>query len=292
MAFSPERNKNIARTIAVLFHVLLGLWFAFYGLTYQDPAPEEGIAINFGYEDSGSGNTSQAPNASVPQPSPSTPNESASSEEVVTQDVEDAPSVSEPTETPKNTQTPTDPKPTETTPKPDPTPQPTPEELERQRLEREQQEQADRLNNLINGTKPKGDGKGEGVNSEGGGDQGKPDGDILSPNREGSGAGRGTGSGNYYGKIGNPVGPLPKPEEKCQAAGVAVIKIRVNSLGNVVEAEFASNSETQQFNISSNIGSNMCLVEEAIIAAKKSKWEPDPSQQVRVGFIVYRFSLK
>lgn len=288
MPFSPERNKNIARTIAVLFHVLMGLWFAFYGLTYQDPAPEEGIAINFGYDDFGSGNTTQAPTSTPTQPQPVSQPQSAAPDQVTTQDVEDAPAVSQPTETPKNT-TQTETKPTETKPEPDP--QPTPEELERQRLEQEQREKADRLNNLWNSSS-KGSGQGEGADAQGGGDQGDPSGDILSPNRTGSGSSRGTGGGNYYGKIGNPVGPLPEPEQKCQAAGVAVIKIRVNSSGQVVEAEFASNSETQQFNISSNIGSNMCLVEEAIKAAKKSKWEPDSSQPIRVGFIVYRFSLE
>ena len=51
MAFNEQRNKNKAKVWTVIVHLLLMLWFAFYGLTYQDPPPEEGIAINFGYEE-------------------------------------------------------------------------------------------------------------------------------------------------------------------------------------------------------------------------------------------------
>ena len=53
MAFNEQRNKNKAKVWTVIVHILLMLWFAFYGLTYQDPPPEEGIAINFGYEETG-----------------------------------------------------------------------------------------------------------------------------------------------------------------------------------------------------------------------------------------------
>ena len=60
MAFNESTNRNKARTWTIAIHVLLLLWFAFTGLKYQDPPPEEGIAINFGYEESGNGDNSQA----------------------------------------------------------------------------------------------------------------------------------------------------------------------------------------------------------------------------------------
>ena len=105
MAFNEQRNKNKAKVWTVIVHLLLMLWFAFYGLTYQDPPPEEGIAINFGYEETGAGeNTQAAP--TIPPPTPSAPVETPPvQEEVVTQDVEDAP-VIESTDDP----TPTKPK--------------------------------------------------------------------------------------------------------------------------------------------------------------------------------------
>ena len=49
MTFNENTNRNKARTWTIVIHVLLLLWFAFTGLKYQDPPPEEGIAINFGY---------------------------------------------------------------------------------------------------------------------------------------------------------------------------------------------------------------------------------------------------
>ena len=91
MAFNEQRNKNKAKVWTVIVHILLMLWFAFYGLTYQDPPPpEEGIAINFGYEETGAGqNTQAAP--TIPPPTPATPVKTPPvQEEVVTQDVEDA----------------------------------------------------------------------------------------------------------------------------------------------------------------------------------------------------------
>ena len=152
MAFNEQRNKNKAKVWTVIVHILLMLWFAFYGLTYQDPPPEEGIAINFGYEETGAGqNTQAAP--TIPPPTPATPVETPPvQEEVVTQDVEDAP-VIESTDDP----TPTQPKevveqpkeetekPKETVQEPEPDPQPTAEELERQR-------QQERLNRMFNTT--------------------------------------------------------------------------------------------------------------------------------------------
>ena len=82
MAFNEQRNKNKAKVWTVVVHILLMLWFAFYGLTYQDPPPEEGIAINFGYEETGAGeNTQAAP--TIPPPTPTTPVETPPVQEEV-----------------------------------------------------------------------------------------------------------------------------------------------------------------------------------------------------------------
>ena len=51
------RNKNTRNGIigTILFHALLLLSFLFMGLTYRiPPPPEEGISINFGFDDQGS----------------------------------------------------------------------------------------------------------------------------------------------------------------------------------------------------------------------------------------------
>ena len=51
----PIKNRRKAIIGTVLFHIALLLCFIFMGLTYQiPPPPEEGITINFGYQDFGS----------------------------------------------------------------------------------------------------------------------------------------------------------------------------------------------------------------------------------------------
>ena len=277
MAFNENINRNKARIGTIVFHALLLLWFAFYGLTYQDPPPEEGIAINFGYQDDGAGNTSQA-DPTTP-PAPAEPVEAPhAQEEVVTQDIDEAPVISEPTEE-TTTQTQTAPVQEQTTPDPEPDPQPTEEELERQRKQ-------DRLNRMFN-TQNQGNGQGEGE-TQGGGDQGDPNGDILSPNRTGNG---GIGNNGQYRMNGRPV-KIPEPETGCNYAGVVVIKIAVNADGEVYEAELAPNNQIPAGLVKSNFGSNTCLVNKAKKAANASKWSADPGNLRRVGFIVYRFDLQ
>ena len=286
MAFNENKNRNRARIWTITVHVLLLLWFALTGLKYQDPPPEEGIAINFGYSEEGFGNNAQAAPVTPPPPAPETPVEETPvvQEEVVTQDIEDAPVIKETKEEPKQ-ETPKKevqevPKETpQPDPAPDADPQPTVEELK-------QQQEADRLNKLFN-TNNKGSGEGEGE-TQGGGDQGSEDGDPLNPNRKGNG---GVGNNGQYWMNGTPVN-IPDPETGCNYAGVVVIKIAVSSTGEVFEAELAPNNQIPSGLTKSNFGSNTCLVQKARIAARKSKWSADNGNQRRVGFIVYRFELE
>lgn len=64
---TPEKNKRRGLIATIFYHVALVLLFIFFGLTYQDPPPEDGIAINFGYEEDGSGNTTQSAPAQTQQ---------------------------------------------------------------------------------------------------------------------------------------------------------------------------------------------------------------------------------
>ena len=281
MAFNEQRNKNKAKVWTVIVHILLMLWFAFYGLTYQDPPPEEGIAINFGYEETGAGqNTQAAP--TIPPPTPATPVKTPPvQEEVVTQDVEDAPvieSTDDPTPTkpkevveqPKETTE----KPTETVQEPEPDPQPTEEELERNN-------KINNLENRLTKTNPKGgDGK-----TESGGNQGQIDGDILSPNRTG---GNGIGNSGDFFLNGRDVRNKIKPKNDCNKEGTIVVIIRVNSEGRVVEAQGGGNIPNGQ---KSDL-TNTCLIPIAEAAAKKTTWTPKSGADVQVGYIVYVFEIK
>ena len=56
MTLNERNSKRKGMIGSLLFHILLIISFLFMGLKYQDPPPaEEGISINFGFIDEGSG---------------------------------------------------------------------------------------------------------------------------------------------------------------------------------------------------------------------------------------------
>ena len=281
MTFNENTNRNKARTWTIVIHVLLLLWFAFTGLKYQDPPPEEGIAINFGYEETGKGDNSQAAAVTPPPPTPVETPVAAPvvQEEVITQETEDAPVIEKPKEktveeTPKE--------PVEETPEekpivePDPDPQPTAEQIE-------QQAQQDKLDRMFN-TNNKGTGTGEGETT-GGGDQGDPNGDLNSQRRTGNG---GIG-GNGKWSLGNRK-PINKVEgEGCQESGTVVVGIRVDRDGNVIKATPGINVPEQNSKYTAP-----CLLEKARATALKMKWSSAESDDpdIQRGYIILRFELQ
>jgi periplasmic protein TonB len=204
------KNKRNGLIATITIHVLLVLLFIFYGLTQLIPPPEDGIAINFGYEEDGSGNTSQASPEQPSQTSQQVPQETAEQidNDVVTQEMVEAPSVDKEKTTPK--EKPAE-KPVENKVQ---TPQPSSD-----------------LNRIINRTKS-GQGEGEGI-TEGGGDQGDPNGDPNSPNREGNG---GTGNSGDYQLKGRKALERPKPKYDCPDEGRVVVKVYVDRSGKVINA--------------------------------------------------------
>ena len=99
------RNKYKRRAVlgTILVHLLAIFIFYSFGLKYMDPKIEEGIAIEFGYVEEGMGEeitqTEEVQTEEVEQIQDvevSAPEEQTEmSEEVVTQDVEDAPVITE-----------------------------------------------------------------------------------------------------------------------------------------------------------------------------------------------------
>ncbi len=281
MTFNENTNRNKARTWTIVIHVLLLLWFAFTGLKYQDPPPEEGIAINFGYEETGKGDNSQAAAVTPPPPTPVETPVAAPvvQEEVITQDTEDAPVIEKPKEKPVE-ETPKEP--VEETPEekpivePDSDPQPTAEQIE-------QQAKQDKLDRMFN-TNNKGTGTGEGETA-GGGDQGDPNGDLNSQRRTGNG---GIG-GNGKWSLGNRK-PINKVEgEGCQESGTVVVGIRVDRDGNVIKATPGINVPEQNSKYTAP-----CLLEKARATALKMKWSSAESDDpdIQRGYIILRFELQ
>lgn len=268
-SFDKEDRRN-SKIVTVLFHVILLFLFFFVGLRYFDPPPEDGIAINFGYDADGFGTTESAPNeTSAAQPTPQEQQQETSEdneEEVVTQEMEEAPAIvkPKPITTPKN---PVPVKPTETQKPAETQPDPKP---------------SNALSSALKSSQT-GKGAGEGE-TQGGGDQGQPDGDPNSMNRDGTG---GIGSGGNY-RLGNRQAlQRPKPEYDCPAQGRVVVAVYVNREGVVVEAV---PGERVPNGPSSNT-TNQCLFDKARDAALKTRWQGDANALERQkGFIIYDFS--
>ena len=151
---TPEEKKSFGITTA-LFVIMLIL-FTFLGLTYMDPPPENGIAVNFGNSDTGSGDVQpiEPPKASeeIPQSQPE-----ASQEQILTQDA-DAPVVAPKTEKLKKV----------TKPTPETKPVETPKKTVNSALDR-----------IKNAKKAEGEGQtSHGDDADGNGDKGNPNGSL------------------------------------------------------------------------------------------------------------------
>lgn len=271
---TPHKKKSFAIT-SILMAIILFLMF-FVGMEYLDPPEEKGIAINFGTTDVGSGDVqptkpvASAPKNTAPEPEP-TPPQPEITEEVVTQDTEDAPVIEEkPKETPKpKVEEPIEKpkeKPVEEA-KPDPKPD---------------KSTTSALDALINGPKTDGAAQGgEGDDDNQAGDKGDPNGDPNASSYYGSGKGI-DGDGNYQ-LGGRKALGKPKRVQECNEAGTVAVSIEVDRTGKVIKAIAGVRGTTNN---------SRCLLEPAKAAALATKFNSDtkaPSKQI--GIIVYRFSL-
>ena len=275
MKFLETKHEKKSAVITSIIMGLLLLLIFFFGMKYQDPPEEYGIAVNFGTSDVGHGDIQPTePVKTAPQPtSPEkveevveeTPDEAPTEEDIITQDSEDAPVVA-PTE-----------KKTEPVKKP----------VEKKKEEKKKEEKkeptpdkstSDALNSLLGGKKS------EGTSSQGhgddasGGDKGKPTGDIDASGYTGNG---GSGGGNYnlHGRK-----ALSKPIQKptCNEEGIIIIAITVDASGKVIKATYQSKGSTS---------SDPCLTKPAIAAASKTTFSKDAKNRARqIGTIKYRFT--
>ncbi|MDC7997562.1 energy transducer TonB [Gilvibacter sediminis] len=268
MGFLDTQHKRKSFRISSALMAILLLLLFFFGLKYLDPPPEGGIAINFGTSATGSGNVQpQETVRTAPQQTQSNPQQSSKdiNEEVVTQDIEDAPVVKD-DQKPVETKPAVEEKPVETEKKPDPKPD---------------QSTTDALSSIING--PKNDGKtdgGEGPDATGG-DKGDPNGDPNASSYYGTGKGL-DGDGNYQ-LGGRSALNKEKYQQDCNEAGTVVVSIEVDRNGNVISATPGVRGTTNN---------SRCLLEPAKRAAMDTKFNADPNAPAKqIGKIVYRFSL-
>lgn len=152
-----------------------------------------------------------------------------------------------------------------------------------EKLQREQQAKRNQLDELIGGVT-----KSEGVASGGEGDDNRPgdkgsqDGDPYATSYYGSGSGSGTGGGGY-GLNGRTLESRGKVAQECNEEGRVVVRIVVDRNGKVISAKWEVKGTTN---------TNPCLLAPAERTAYMHQWNPDanaPAQQT--GFVVVNFKL-
>ncbi|MGB5942852.1 MAG: energy transducer TonB [Leeuwenhoekiella sp.] len=279
MPFLDDKHKRKSFTITAILHVLILLLLFVFGFTYMDPPVEQGIAVNFGNSDFGSGRVQptepvrSAPRNTTPEPVPQETTPEVQ-EKVVTQDAVDAPVV-------KNEPKKETPKPVEEKPKEKPKPQEKPVEETKKPDPKPDKSTTDALSSILNGPKSNGTASGGEGDDNRGGDKGDPTGDPNASSYYGSGKGL-DGDGNYQ-LGGRKALSKPKRVQECNEAGIVVVSIEVDRNGNVIKATPGVRGTTNN---------SKCLLDPAKEAALATKFNSDtgaPSRQI--GKIVYKFSL-
>ncbi len=264
------QHKRKSMTITVIVHVLLLILLFYVGMRYMDPPLEQGIAINFGTTETGSGAIQPTEKIqSAPQQATSTPVSQPKSdikEEVVTQDTEDAPVIKKEKPKKEQTETPIKEQPKKEVKTPDPKPD---------------RATTDALSSILNGPKSDGTAKGGEGDDKSPGGKGSPDGDPNASAYYGTGKGL-DGDGNYL-LGGRKALNKEKFVQDCNEAGTVVVSIEVDRTGRVISATPGVRGTTNN---------SRCLTDPARRAAMATRFNADdkaPAKQI--GKIIYRFSL-
>ena len=249
-----DKNKQKAIIGTIMFHIVLLVCFIFMGLTYQIPPPaEEGISINFGYQDFGSGSVQPKMIVEEKKISPQiTVSNSPVFEKIITQDIETTPTVK-------------------------------PKKIEDKNKEVKKIE--DKKTDPIVNTKALYTGKkqnninSQGINKEQG-DQG------LKVGSQNSNIYNGLSNGTNaiaFQLGGRTIAKIKKPIYDSQQQGKVVVTIRVNRNGNVISASPGAKGSTT---------TNTYLYAKAKEAALKTTFEANlKAPEIQVGTIIYNFKL-
>lgn len=269
MSENEKKNKRSGAIATIIFHGVLLILFALFGMSYTYPPPESGMLINFGYDATGSGEIEETPTASevaeaqpeeaAARPQPSDPTESY--EDALSQDVEESVKIEEKKEEPK-------PQPKEEVKEP----QPTEEELRQAEQKRKMEELFAKTKSAENAS------QGE---TTGGGNQGNPDGDKNAP--QGINPGKGN-SGISFDLGGRRMMKAPKINDNSQDEGKVVVSITVDKYGKVMNAVPGARGSTT---------ASTHLYRLAKEAAFNTKFNADPNAGVQQnGTMTFIFEVK
>ena len=261
MTSAEKKNKRNGIIGTILFHIILLLSFLFMGLTYKTPPPpEEGISINFGFDDEG-----------IKEIQPE--DKSLESNPIVKEVIQEPVKVLEKIITQETVKT-----------EIIETPKEIKKENKEKKLEEEEEVVIEKIEPVVNkkALYPGNKKKEEQVdgNKKKQGNQGSVEGDINSTKYEGGGIGN---NGEAYQLLGRDVSYKVKPIYKVQSEGIVVVDITVDPLGNVINAIAGVKGSTTL---------NSQLLKRAKEAALKTKFsakESAPSRQQ--GKIIYNFQL-
>ncbi|TCK68502.1 outer membrane transport energization protein TonB [Winogradskyella wandonensis] len=274
-----KHEKNSAKITALIILILMLLIFV-VGPQYMDPPEEYGVAVNFGTNDFGSGNTplskpKQADIPSKPQeentkqettvPQKSEPK----TEDVLTQETEEALAIKKKREAEAKAKADAE----------------RAERLKREAEERKKREEAEKrkkLDNLIGGVK---NSKGNDTDGEGPdnspGNKGQLDGNPYAPSYFG-------GPGPGKGGVGYGLSGRGRPSKKifkqdCNEYGLVIVRIEVDRSGRVTSATPGAKGSTN---------THPCLLEPAKKIALSHKWPADANAPAKqIGFVSINFDV-
>lgn len=285
-----KKNKGAGLIGTVVFHAVLVAFLVFFGFSKVEPREEEGIEVMLGEVISSSGTelpmdpnpspaepetevTTVPPQASEPTAAPEV------NEEVVTQEVEDAPAIAEAKKKKEKEKE----KKREEEAKKKAAEQERikqeekrkAEEAEQLRIAQEKKRKEEAIRNKVNNAFAGGAQAGQhGTASSGSGAQGNPFGNSD------KGANAGNAGWGDYDLGGRGIrGGLPKPNFTVNESGVVVVSITVNEDGKVINAIVARGTTT----------SSAQLRNSALTAAKKAVFEVKSDIPTQSGTITYRF---
>jgi len=274
---TTHKRKSTLITSVIL---IAFLWIIFsFGMQYQDPPAEYGIALNFGTIEQGSEKPKNTPVKKAPvkeieeekleevvKEVPKEIPKEVINEEVLSQTEKDAPTIEKPKEVLKKEV------PKKVEPKEEkPVPKPIPKKPSKNTLKA--------FENLLKGTTSDSKPTGEGDDDKEG-LKGDEKGDPTSTKYYGN---TGKSGDSNYNLAGRRALDKAKEQPDCQEEGTVVVSIEVDKNGKVIRAVAGVKGTTNSAN---------CLLKPAREAALRTTWNADPNAPSKQkGTIIYKFSL-
>ncbi|HOO99060.1 MAG TPA: energy transducer TonB [Bacteroidales bacterium] len=286
-ALPSEKNKGIVGS--VIFHLTVMVMLFVFGFSAPPPPEtEEGIIVNFGTDETGTGFIEPSPVAEATSPPPPASPQPETTDDVplLTQQTEEAPVVKKvDPEAERKRQEQIEAEKIRREQLEAERIRREQEEAERRRIEAEQKRQAeiaDRTKAALAGARNAGTNTtGEGVTG-GEGNQGAPTGDVNSQNR-GDISGLGS-KGISYDLAGRGYQDIPIPRYDYQGEGKVVVEVSVDRSGKVTQAVAGIKGSTTL---------DEYLLRAAREAALKASFEPKAdAPAVQKGTITYNFVLR